>query len=80
MSERTIMVAALGNYLRGCTLNACDRMWHTFRVIGHVGHMRSQARRTNATFATHNGPHKFEIAVVSTLIIGSTTNVLSLVC
>ena len=80
MIERTIMVAALGSDFRGCMFNACDRMWHTFRVIGHVGHMRSQARRTSATCATHNDPHKFEIAVMSTLIIGSTTNVLRLVC
>ena len=76
--ERSIMAAALGDDFQGCTFNACDRMWHTFRVIGHVGHMRSQARGTTASFATHDDHRKFEIAVMSTLIIGSTTNVLRL--
>ena len=79
MIEPTIMVAALGNYFRGCKFKTCDRMWHTFRVMGHVGHMRSQAGDTTATFATHDLPHKFETALMNTLIIGSTSHILRLV-
>ena len=60
MIERTIMTAALGNDFRGCTLKTCDRMKHTFRVMGHVCHARSQAGDTTTTFATHDLLHKFE--------------------
>ena len=50
------MTAALGDYFGGCTLNTRDRMQHTFLVMGHVCHMRSQAGNTTATFATHGLP------------------------
>ena len=56
MIEHTIMTAALGNYFRGFTLKTCDRMWHTFRVMGHACHMRSKAGSTTATFASHDVP------------------------
>ena len=79
MIEPMIMAAALGFYFRGCTFKICDRMWHTFCVMGHVGHMRSQAGDTTATFVSHDLPHQFEIALMGTLIIGSKSNALRLV-
>ena len=79
MIEPMNMVAALGFDFRGCTFKICDRMWHTFCVMGHVDHMRSQAGGTTATFVFHDLPHQFEIALVGTLIIRSNSNALRLV-
>ena len=56
MIEHTIMTAALGNYVQGCTSKACDGMWRTFLVIGHVCHVRSQAGNATATFAIDDIP------------------------
>ena len=56
MIEHTIMTAALGNYVQGCTSKACDGMWRTFLVIGHVCHVRSQAGSATATIAIFDLP------------------------
>ena len=55
MIEHTIMTAALGNHVQGCTLKTCDRMWHTFHVMSHC-HVRTQAGNATATFAIHDLP------------------------
>ena len=56
MIEHTIMTATLRNDLQGCTLKTCDRMWHTFHVMGNVCHVRSQAGNATARFAIHDLP------------------------
>ena len=56
MIEHTIMIAALGKDVQGCTVKTRDRMWHTFLVIGHVCHVRSQAGSATATIAIFDLP------------------------
>ena len=79
MIEPMNMAAALGFDFLACTFKICDRMWHTFCVVGHVDYMRSQAGSTTATFVSHDFPHQFEIALMSILIIGSNSSALRIV-